>query len=353
LAGFLASCSGQNGDQQAKPGYESSSKQQLTEADWSTRKQTVSDTTVVVTKELSSESRKQAEKEMRETTLESLNLPSNLNVNAFTIRSRSNLKMRQAVYFAPKLYFYTTGERANVKAKQFGDNVLIPLQAILVDGLSKNIVSPDGRTKVELPESYLVDQAGVLNILKQRGYDDRTTFGPLDGCPKKFAISVAGKEFDVTPTVVQNSNQCEINRPFTLNLVVPKKFADFIINEALYNNEVDAAASFEVLVGYVDAETFIQLDRKKVYESLSVSLQGQYPPYASGSIEMNLKKIIQSETMNIFIKGNRDETVNQLVKIAMDAFTVPFELKNPEDKPKQECKNIVCLDVKYDKNENR
>lgn len=352
LAGLLAGCAvGKEETKTTEIIRESSGKQRLESLDWNTDSKSYGDTTVVVTKELTPESHALAQKELRETTLESLNLSSHLNVNAFTIRSRGGFKTKNAVYFAPKLYFYRTGENASVQVKQFGDNVLIPLHAILVDGLSSQIVSADGITKVELPESYKVNENAVREELIKRGYDSKMTFGPLDGCPKAFSISVAGKTFDVTPQVVQDSNQCEINRPFTLNLVVPKKFADFIVNEALYNNELDATATFQVLVGYVDAETFIQLDRKKVYESLDASLTGQYPPYGKAELEVKLKKIIQNETASIFIKGNRDVTIDQLIKIAMESMTVPFQLQPGAEVAKKDCTEMVCLNISYEKNE--
>lgn len=307
--------------------------------------------TLVLTKKLTEEGHQVVEQKMRETTLTSLNLPSDLNVNAFTIKSKSSIKTKDAVYIAPKLYLYRKSDQAHVQARQIGDNVLIPLHAILVDGFSRQIPSADGIKKIDLPETYLVNPDQIRAALVKRNYSESTTFGPLDGCAKKFVLTVAGESYDITPKGIAGSNQCELNRPFTLNLIVPKEKADFIINEALYFNEVDVQASFEVMVGYVEAETYIQLDRNKVYEKLQASLSGKYPPYAKGTVEANLKSIIQSETLSVFIKGDRVDIVNQLFQAAYDSFVLPWELKASNGETPECPKEISgCVSISFEKN---
>lgn len=326
----------------------------LEDSAWKTEDTQFGDSGLVRSKELTTAGHEKASAILKETTLESLNLPTSVNVNAFTVRSKGNVRTKQAIYFAPKLYFYQKSDRAHVKAKQVGDNVLIPLHAILVDGLSETIPSTDGISTVKLPSSYLVNRAAVKSALAERNYDPDVSFGPLDGCAKSFKISVAGVTFDVTPETLRDGDQCELNRPFTLNLIVPKSQADYIINEALYYHQLDASVTFQVKVGYVDADVRIQLDRSKIFEKLQASLSAKKPPYAQVDVKATIQKVIQSETFNLFIKGDRTDVINQLIQAAYDSFVIPFELK-PDQAASPECKDATaCVNISYEKNtENR
>ena len=332
---------------------DSSGKQnlELSAESWSVEKDKYGDTVTLLSRVLTTQGRSVAEKQTKETALEPINLPTNYNVNAFTIRSRGNTKTRSAVFIAPKLYFYQKSDGADVTVKRVGNNVIIPLHAILVDGFSEFIPKPNGIDQVRLPDSYRVQLSAVKSALIDRGYDPETSVGPLDGCAKEFALTVSGVAYNVTPASVASSDYCEINRPFTLNLVVPSERADSIINEALYMNEVDASASFQVSVGYVDSDMRIQLDRSKLYEKLEMSLQMQYPPYAKADIQAKLKTIIQKEMLNVFVKGDRNEIIMQLVQMAYDSFVIPFELKASPDQSVPECKDTAaCLSISYEKN---
>ncbi len=352
LQGFLTGCTGSNSTPAADEKTRSAGHVKvLDESAWSTETESFGNSGLIKSKILTSEGHANAASIMKETTLESLNLPSSLNVNAFTVQSKGNVRTKQAIYFAPKLYFYQKADRAHVKVKQVGDNVLIPLHAILVDGLSEMIPSTDGISTVRLPSSYLVDIAAVKSTLAERNYDPDVSFGPLDGCAKSFKIAVAGVTYDVTPETLSSGNQCELNRPFTLNLVVPKAQADYIINEALYYHQLDASVTFEVLVGYVEADVKIQLDRSKVFEKLQASLSGKYPPYAQADLKLTIQKVIQSETFNLFIKGDRTDVINQLIQAAYDSFVVPFELKPGQESP-ADCAidTSVCVNISYEKN---
>ncbi len=352
LQGLLSGCTGSGSESATDEKTRSSGHLKiLDESAWTTETDSFGDSGLVKSKVLTREGHASAASMMQETTLESLNLPSSLNVNAFTVRSKGNVRTKQAIYFAPKLYFYRKADRANVKVKQVGDNVLIPLHAILVDGLSPVIPSTDGVSTVQLPESYLVDINSVKATLAERNYDPNVSFGPLDGCAKSFKIAVAGSTFDVTPETLNAGNQCELNRPFTLNLVVPKSQADYIINEALYHHQLDASVTFEVLVGYVESDVRIQLDKSKVFEKLAASLSAKYPPYAQADVKVTIQKIIQAETFNLFIKGDRTDVVNQLIQMAYDSFVTPYELKPGQDAP-AECPidTAVCVNVSYEKN---
>ena len=327
----------------------------LDESAWANETEQFGDSGLIKSKVLTPAGKEKATAILRETTLESLNLPSYLNVNAFTVRSKGNVRTKQAIYFAPKLYFYQKADRAHVKAKQVGDNVLIPLHAILVDGLSENVPSSDGISTIKLPPSYLVNINAIKNAMAERNYDPDVSFGPLDGCPQSFKITVANATFDVTPESLKDGDQCNINRPFTLNLVVPKSQADYIINEALYYHQLDASVTFQVKVGYVDADVRIQLDRSKIFEKLQVSLSGKKPPYAQVDVKATIQKVIQNETFNLFIKGDRTDVVNQLIQAAYDSFVIPFELKPGQTAP-PECAATaaVCVNISYEKNtENR
>lgn len=320
------------------------------EKNWTIQSEQVGDV-LVTSKVLTAEGEQKAKLDVKETMLESLGLLSTVNVTAFTLRGKSNTRTKQAVFVAPKLYFYQKSDRANVAVRKVGKNVLIPLQAILVDGFSREILAPDGVTKVQLPDSYVVNEEKLRTELDKIGYTKETTqIGTLDGCAKAFTISDSGHDYDVTPNTVKGADFCEMNKPFTLFLVVPEAEADYIINKSLYLNELNATATFAVKVGYLEADTHIQLDRSKVYESLQASLQGQYPPYAKGDVSAKLKSIIQDETLNIFIKGDRNDVITQLVKTAMDSFVTPFDLKaSPDAKP--ECKDsFVCVSISYEKN---
>lgn len=353
-AGFISGCSGKSPQNKINTIENKVTTKKLIDiADdsyWQEQVSYQSNTTLVTSKILTPEGHQLANNQLRETTLTPLNLPSNLNVNAFTVRSRAGIKTQEAVYIAPKLYLYRKADKARVQVKQMGDNVLIPLHAILVDGFSKEVPSSNGIDTVSLPDSYLVNEEEVNKALSSRGFKEPIALGPLDGCPKRFTLTVAGESYDITPASLSGSNQCELNRPFTLNLIVPKSKADFIVNEALYYNEVDVQASFEVLVGYVEADTHIQLDRSKIYESLSASLAGKYPPYAKATVEANLKKIIQSETMNVFIKGDRNDIINQLFETAYNSFVDPFDLTTPNVQSEVDCNDTsACVSISYHK----
>ena len=318
---------------------------------WDHEVERYNDTVTVLSKVLTDQGRQESEKQTRETSLEPINLPTNYNVNAFTVRSRGNVRTRSSVFIAPKLYFYQKSDGANVVVKRDGDRVIIPLHAILVDGLSEYIPKPNGIDKVRLPDSYRVNISDVKSALIERGYDNDTSVGPLDGCAKEFTLTVSGTTYNVTPPSVRNSDYCEINRPFTLNLVVPAEKADSIINDALYMNEIDAAAAFQVAVGFIDSDMRIQLDRSKIYEKLEMSLQMQRPPYFKGDIQAKLKSIIQKEMMNVFIKGDRSDVIMQLVQMAYDSFVVPYELKATPDQGVPDCSDTVaCLSINYEKN---
>ncbi|MFN3454327.1 MAG: hypothetical protein ACK41T_05150 [Pseudobdellovibrio sp.] len=358
-AGFISGCSGKSSQNKVNVIDNKVTTKKLIDIDdgayWQEQVNYQSSTTLVTSKILTPEGHQLASSQLRETTLTPLNLPSNLNVNAFTVRSRGGIKTQEAVYIAPKLYLYRKSDKARVQVKQIGENVLIPLHAILVDGFSKEVPSSNGIDTVSLPDSYLINEDEVNKALISRGFKEPIALGPLDGCPKRFTLTVAGESYDITPASLSGSNQCELNRPFTLNLVVPKSKADFIVNEALYYNEVDVQASFEILVGYVESDTHIQLDRSKIYESLSASLVGKYPPYAKATVEANLKKIIQSETMNVFIKGDRNDIINQLFEAAYNSFVQPFDLTIPNFQSEVDCNDTsACVSVSYNKqNESR
>ena len=345
----LTGCSDVVSTQEGKP-RSSGAVTVLDDAAWTTNDSRFGDSGLVRSKELTPAGQQKAEALLQETTLESLNLPSSLNVNAFTVRSKGNVRTKQAIYFAPKLYFYQKSDRAHVKAKQVGDNVLIPLHAILVDGLSETIPGTDGISNVKLPPSYLVNMAAVKSALADRNYDSNVSFGPLDGCAKSFKIAVAGVTFDVTPETLRDGDQCELNRPFTLNLVVPKSQADYIINEALYYHQLDASVTFQVKVGYVDADVRIQLDRSKVFEKIQASLSGKKAPYAQVDVKATIQKVVQNETFNLFIKGDRTDVVSQLIQAAYDSFVIPFELK-PGQTSTPECTGVAaCVNISYEKN---
>lgn len=331
-----------------------SGKQYLASADdelWKKEKTQYTDTSLVLSKTLTDEGHKAVEKELRETSLNSLNLPSTLNVNAYTVRSKGSYMTRNIVYIAPKLFLYRKSDKARVQIKQIGENVLIPLQAILVDGFSKQIPAADGIETVPLPESYQVNYDLLKQALVERGFGENVAFGPLDGCPKSFSLNVAGDSYDITPRSLKDSNQCELNRPFTLNLIVPKEKADFIVNEALYFNEADVQASFEVMVGFVETDSHIMMDRSKIFEKLSAALSVQKPPYIKGAVQAHLKSIVQNEMMNVFIKGDRNDVVNQLIEAAYNSFIVPFELIADTSNVSTECKETAaCVNITYEKN---
>lgn len=320
---------------------------------WSAENQPFGTAGNLFTLTLTENGREQALKELKETTLESLNLPSTYNVNAFTVRSKGNVKTKEAVYIAPKLYLYKKAEKANVRVKVSGDKVLIPLHAIFVDGLSSQVPAADGINKVDLPPSYLVDKAALKQALIDRNFSENTPFGPLDGCPQKIVLAVGGESYNVTPTDLASASQCEINRPFTINLVVPKDKADFIINEALYLNEVDVYAFFEVLVGYLDSDVKVQIDRSKIFEKLSVSLEGNKPPLLKATVEANLKSLLQNEIMNISIKGDSNKIVDQLTKMAMESMTSSFSLQNDQSAAKATCSTGGCVSLSYSKDVER
>lgn len=317
-----------------------SSGKMTTSSPWQTTEVQISDAGRLITKTISPENEAWLRQEQRETTIESLPLNSSHNTAAYTIKSRIN--NGKFAYAAPKIYSYKRDDRARAALRKNADgSVTIPFHVALTDGMSRTIPGPDGITKISLPEAMYVDRAQLAATVKRLGYEDIAT---LDGCPRKFIVSVSGVDYEATPAGFKSAEYCELNRPITVTITVPQKEADYIINQALHDSTVDIRALFEVKAGYLTGETIVAFNKRKIYEELKASLEASYPPYAQTTVQAHIKKIFEMEMMNVVVKGDRTNALNDLIKQAMTSFIRPFA-PTPDLPIPPQCYSAVCINL--------
>lgn len=254
-------------------------------------------------------------------------------------------------FVAPRVYVYS-GMGLNSFVKNRDGSVVIPFNIALIDGLSSrvHIADASGPTQ-EVPDTlrirdYKQLHAEVAKFSRQKEED--FAIGALPGCPSRISINVAGTSYDVTPNHLSESDYCEINKPFTVNLQVPEAMARYILGDALRSSLVDIAVNYAVVAPVPVSELSVKFNKEKLYEAITINLQASYPPYGEAELEYAVEKALKSMKMNIYIQGDYNEQMKRIVSEAIREFYVKMP-DNPERAKAQKCQQMVCLTVKQQK----
>ncbi|WP_413582131.1 hypothetical protein [Bdellovibrio sp. HCB288] len=248
---------------------------------------------------------------------------------------------------APRLFVYGT----NVKNLLRGPdgNVQIPFNIAIIDGLSTHIHAPDvSGQALEVPELLRVkNYADLKNELLQHGSPyKKFSVGAIPGCPSRISISAAGSTYDVTPDYIKESDYCELNKPFTVQLKVPEVTARNIMGSSLRSNNVDIFVNYAVMVPVPVSQMSVKFNRTKLFEAIQARMTGQYPPYGRAELNANIQSVFESSKMNIYIQGEYTEQMSRLVDQAVAEFFVPFR-PDPKLPAPSKCDSFGCFDVSF------
>ncbi|KYG62017.1 hypothetical protein AZI85_07380 [Bdellovibrio bacteriovorus] len=256
---------------------------------------------------------------------------------------------------APRVFVYS-GSRLSKLSKTTDGSVVIPFNIALIDGLSPRIhtAGVSGPTQ-EIPEALRVKSYRQLHEEVARYADKKKedfALAAIPGCASKITISAAGQNFDVTPAHLSDSDFCEVNKPFTVNLKVPENIARYILGTALRANMVDVIVNYAVTAPVPVSELSVRFDKQKVYDAIVMNLQASYPPYGEAEVEYAVEKAMKSMKMSIHIQGDYNEQMKLIVTQAIATF---FEKMppNPERPSAGKCQKMVCLTVKQVKFEHQ
>lgn len=274
----------------------------------------------VTTQEVTDESLAKLQQEAQLTALSELPITSGHNTNIYAL---SGDDFKAYGFVSPKTYAYSTNDGARISIMENADGtVSIPFQVAMISGLESKIADPSGRGLTEpLPETFLVkDTAGLQAEISGFG---KNKIAVLPGCVKKLVLKVVDREFDVTPKDLNTTDYCDTSKPFTVALRTDKKMAQYILQEALYNNLVDLRADFQTRVPYLVSKVTVKFDKQRIYDELDIHLKANYKGLAEVDARYHLEKIMKNQVMSVNIIGNYSSQLEAAVDAAMRMFFTP------------------------------
>ncbi|WP_374029216.1 hypothetical protein [Bdellovibrio bacteriovorus] len=276
-----------------------------------------------------------------------LPLPISPDHNA-TVFKVSGLADENQYLVAPRVYVYST--QTNTLPKNSQDEVMIPFNIAIIDGLSANINTVEfNGNQFKVPQALRVTDYDNLKaeiINKEKLNAEGFNIGVLPGCPSRISIVAAGTYYDVTPKDLRESDYCELNTPFTVHLKVPAPTAQYILGTALRSNLVDIVVNYAVMAPVPVSQMSVKFDKEKLFESIQMNLTAKYPPYAEADVRIAVEKVMKSSRMNIHIQGDYNEQMKLIVQKAIETFFVPYK-PDPKVPAPSSCNSAVCLNISY------
>ncbi|WP_413944547.1 hypothetical protein [Bdellovibrio sp. HCB-162] len=292
----------------------------VAETEYKTPKTIVDEKTglTVTTQEVTDEALARLKQEAQLTTLTPFPVDPRYNAQLFTLDQK---EYRDFVFIAPKVYAFSTADGARVSILENEDGtVSIPFHVTMVSGLENKIPGPKGQDLINVPESYLIKKTDDLRT--EISSRSRNKVALLPGCPKAFSIKVVDREFDVTPKDLSISDYCDLTKPFTVALRTSKSMAQYILQNALYNNTVDLRADYQTMVPYLASKVTVTFDKRRIYDELEIHFKANYKGIASVDARYYTEKIMRNQTMSVDIRGNYDQQLQFAVDQAMKLFFV-------------------------------
>jgi hypothetical protein len=256
---------------------------------------------------------------------------------------------RGAKYFiAPRVFVYGTNIRSLPQTPD--GQVVIPFNIALIDGLDTDISIPQlSGQKVAIPQALRVTDyqklKGEIANNEPGMADNKFSLAGVPGCPSRISIVAAGKFFDVTPEHINESDYCELNRPFAVHLKLPPETAKYVLGDALRAGMVDITVEYGAQVPVPTSQLTVNFVRSKLFEEIQMELQGSYPPYGQAEVQAAIVKVMKSNSLNIHIQGDYDQQMQILVDKAIEQFFTPFR-REPGVPPAKKCDSMVCLSVR-------
>ncbi len=246
---------------------------------------------------------------------------------------------------APRVFVY--GTNVNSLLRGTDGNVQIPFNIAIIDGLSSYIHTADiSGQPLEIPELLRVRNYEDLKneLMNKSASNKKFSIAAIPGCPSRISISAAGTTYDVTPDYIKESDYCELNKPFTVQLKVPEATARNILGTSLRSNNVDIFVNYAVMVPVPISQMSVRFERSKLFEAIQAKLVGQYPPYGRAELSASIQKVFESSQMSVYIQGEYTEQMKTLVDKAIAEFFIPFR-PDPNLPPAPKCETFGCFDL--------
>lgn len=290
-----------------------------------------------------------ARKEYRSTQMKQVPVDPSYNAQLFRIEGEDSNK---AVYIAPKIYAYS-GNEANKMEPLIDDErgtMTLFFPIVFIDGLKDTIESPNQENgMIKLPANWLVqNKDSLLKFLnKQFARYGEQNLASLPGCPKRIIMTVAGEEYDIAKSILQQADYCQYNKPIYTSITLPKSKALWLLQEGLYTGAAKISAIFETRVPYTVSKLRIEMNKQKLYEEIAARIEVNHP-YAEVELTTEIQKIVRKQAMKISIQGNLNEQLSSIVNQAIAHF---FE-KMPADPARANLKcgsALTCFKLSYKK----
>ena len=283
-------------------------------------------------------------KQLKQTDLVQIPVDPKYNVTLFKIR---NIKeYEHTAFIAPRIYAYGATEKARISPENHANGtVTIPFHLAMISGTESQIQSTRSNDKISLPDSVLVRYTEKLRENLFNRSEKFDTLSILPGCPKKIIIVVNGEEFEATSTDLANGDYCTPNTPFTASIRVSKDRAQYLLQDAIYNGQVETRASYETQVAFSVSKLHIEFQKQKIFEELLAEYDG-VAYWFTADIYAKITSIVKSQAMKVQIQGEYSSQLSAIVDQAMKDFFVPFRA-DPTNPDHDKCKNSACLTLNY------
>jgi hypothetical protein len=282
--------------------------------------------------------------QLRQTDLVQIPVDPSYNVTLFKIRNVKEYE--HTAFVAPRVYAYGAAEKARISPESHSDGtVTIPFHLAMVSGTESSIESTRGHDRVDLPDSVLVKNIEKLRTDLFGRFEGFNTLSVLPGCPKKIMIVVNGEEFEATNTDLANGDYCSPNTPFTAAIRVSKERAQYLLQDAIYNGQVEARASYETTVAFSVAKLQIEFQKQKIFEELEAQFHGVIY-WVTAEAYDKVTNIVKSQALKVQIQGEYSSQLSVIVDQAVKEFFTPFR-PDPASSDHGKCENQVCVSLNY------
>lgn len=266
--------------------------------------------------------------------------------NVTLFKMRNVKEYEHTAFIAPRIYAYGATEKARISPESHADGtVTIPFHLAMISGTETQIQSTSSNDKISLPDSVLAKYLEKLRENLFNRSEKFDTLSTLPGCPKKIIIVVNGEEFEATSTDLANGDYCTPNTPFTASIRVSKERAQYLLQDAIYNGQVEARASYETRVAFSVSKLHIEFQKQKIFEELLAEYRGVAYGFTA-DIYTKITNIVKSQALKVQIQGEYSSQLNAIVDQALKDFFIPFRA-DPANPDHDKCKNLACLSLNY------
>ncbi len=294
--------------------------------------------------ELNSAGREAMRGQLRQTDLVPIPSDPSYNVTLFKIKNIKDYE--HTAFIAPRVYAYGASEKARITPEEHSDGtVTIPFHLAMISGTEPSIESTRGNDNISLPESVMAKNLDKLRVDLLNRPEQFDTISVLPGCPKKIIIVVNGEEFEATNSDLSSGDYCTPNSPFTAAIRISKERAKYLLQDAIYNGQVEARASYETHVAFSVARLHIEFQKQKIFEELEAQFHGVIY-WLTADVYAKVTNIVKSQALKVQIQGDYSNQLSGIVEQAVKEFFVPFRA-DPSSPEHGKCENIACLSLNY------